>query len=195
MNYEPLESILIVYQNSAEGRLKEYDDWYTHIHIRDAMRLEGAIATQRFAVSDDQPVIGGKRVIPGYFAHTIYEWESAAKSVAGHSTRAGTLLMEITRDGSFVGLRDYFYRPVFLSYIPRIRAMITREFRHGYQARKARSGTPSRSRVWRCRSVSCGERTGRACRRAGACDVGQAEEAQNLLGSGTLAEALLRVDG
>jgi hypothetical protein len=116
VNYEPLESILIVFQNPAEGRLKEYDDWYTHIHIRDAMRLDGAIATQRFVASRDQPVLGGKRVNPGYFAHTIYEWESAAKSVMGHSTRAGTPSMEITRDCSFVGLRDYFYRPVFLSH-------------------------------------------------------------------------------
>ena len=34
-----------------------------------------------------------------------------------------------------------------VSYIPRIRSIITREFRPGYQARKARSGTPSSSRV------------------------------------------------
>jgi hypothetical protein len=115
-NPRPFESILVVFQNALEGRESTYDDWYTNIHIRDAMRLEGAIATQRFGPAADQPVLDGRRVEPGYFAHTIYEWESAAKSVEGHQMRAGTPLMEIIRDCSFAGLRDYFYRPVFLSH-------------------------------------------------------------------------------
>lgn len=116
MSYDPLESILVVFQNPAPGRLIEYDDWYTNVHIRDAMRLDGAIATQRFITGEQQLVLGGNRVDPGYFAHTIYEWESAAKSVAGHSERACTPRMQITRDCDFARLRDYFYRPVHLSH-------------------------------------------------------------------------------
>ncbi len=116
MDYAPLESILIVFQKPAEGRQASYDDWYTNIHIRDAMRLDGAIATQRFIVADDQPVLGGRKVVPRHWAHTIYEWESAEKSVDGHSARAGTPLMEISRDGVFDELRDFFFRPVFLSH-------------------------------------------------------------------------------
>jgi len=110
-DFGALESILIVFQNPREGRRESYDDWYTHVHIRDAMRLDGAIATQRFVTAEEQPAGD-----PGYFAHTIYEWESAAKSVAGHTERAGTPLMEITGDCSFTGLRDYFFRPAFLSH-------------------------------------------------------------------------------
>jgi len=110
-DYGALESILIVFQNPREGRRESYDDWYTHVHIRDAMRLDGAIATQRFVTAEEQP-----EGDPGYFAHTIYEWESAAQSVAGHGERAGTPLMEITGDCSFEALRDYFFRPVFLSH-------------------------------------------------------------------------------
>jgi hypothetical protein len=110
-DYGALESILIVFQNPREGRRESYDDWYTHVHIRDAMRLDGAIATQRFVTADEQPAGD-----PGYFAHTIYEWESAAKSVAGHNERAGTPRMDITGDCSFEALRDYFFRPVFLSH-------------------------------------------------------------------------------
>lgn len=116
MPYSPLESILVVFQNPVEGRLEAYDDWYTNIHIRDAMRIEGAIATQRFVVSYDQLTLDGARVHPAHWAHTIYEWESAAKSVEGHRTRAGTPKMEISKDGSFENLRDYFYRPAFLSH-------------------------------------------------------------------------------
>jgi hypothetical protein len=114
--YGELESILVVFQNPREGRRDSYDDWYTHVHIRDAMRLDGAIATQRFITADEQPVIGGEAVRPAHFAHTIYEWESAAQSVAGHSERAGTPLMEISDDGSFTELRDHFFRPVHLSH-------------------------------------------------------------------------------
>ncbi|GGD80741.1 hypothetical protein [Croceicoccus mobilis] len=111
-----LESILVVYQNPLEGRLAAYDDWYTNIHIRDAMRLDGAIATQRFAVHPLQPVLDGAKCLPFHWAHTIYEWESAAASVKGHAERAGTPQMEITRDASFAGLRDFFFRPRHLSH-------------------------------------------------------------------------------
>jgi hypothetical protein len=110
------ESILLVFQNPVAGRMEAYDDWYTNVHIRDAMRLDGAIATQRFIASGDQPVIGATRGAPAHWAHTIYEWESAAKSVEGHRARATTPQMEISRDGDFRNLRDYFYRPAFLSH-------------------------------------------------------------------------------
>lgn len=111
-----LESILVVYQNPREGLLSAYDDWYTNVHIRDAMRLDGAIATRRFVVHARQPVIDGQRVTPWHWAHTIYEWESAAASVAGHHERAGTPRMQITGDASFTRLRDYFFRPLHLSH-------------------------------------------------------------------------------
>jgi hypothetical protein len=110
------ESILVVFQNPVDGRRDAYDDWYTNIHIRDAMRLDGAIATRRFIVSQDQLLMHGNPVRPQHWAHTIYEWESAAKSVQGHTDRAGTPAMKISRDGNFAGLRDYFYRPRVLSH-------------------------------------------------------------------------------
>ncbi|WP_340313427.1 hypothetical protein [Rhizorhabdus argentea] len=113
---DALESILVVHQNPVAGRLPDFDQWYTDIHIRDALRLEGAIATQRFCVGDEQPVLDGEPVTPAHWAHTIYEWESAQKSVDGHNERAGTSLMEISRDGAFEGLRDFFYRPEYLSH-------------------------------------------------------------------------------
>lgn len=116
MAEQTLESILVVYQNPQEGRLSAYDDWYTNIHIRDAMRLDGAIATRRFAVHPLQPTIGGSRSMPAHWAHTIYEWESASASVKGHHERAGTSQMEISRDCSFRALRDYFFRPCHLSH-------------------------------------------------------------------------------
>ena len=116
MNAPQFESILIVFQNPRPGCVEPYDDWYTNIHIRDAMRLDGALATQRFIAHDQQLVCDGVAVRPEHWAHTIYEWESAAKSVLGHGARAGTPAMEISGDGSFEGLRDYFYRPDYLSH-------------------------------------------------------------------------------
>lgn len=113
---DTLESILVVHQNPAPGRQFEYDEWYTNIHIRDALRLDGAIATQRFCIGEEQPALNGKAVAPALWAHTIYEWESAQKSVDGHNDRAATPLMEISRDCAFERLRDFFYRPEYLSH-------------------------------------------------------------------------------
>ncbi|QQV77648.1 hypothetical protein H5J25_02270 [Sphingomonas aliaeris] len=113
---DTLESILLVYQNPVEGRLFEFDDWYTNIHIRDAMRLDSALATQRFCIGEEQPVLDGKATAPALWAHTIYEWNSARRSVDGHLEYACTPRMEISRDGDFTGLRDYFYKPEYLSH-------------------------------------------------------------------------------
>jgi hypothetical protein len=112
----PFQSALIVFQNPVEGRQAAYDDWYTNVHIRDAMRLDCALGVQRFIVADDQPVLDGKRVQPAYWAHTIYEWDSTERSAEDHNNLAGTPAMEISRDGDFDGLRDYYYRPAWLSH-------------------------------------------------------------------------------
>ena len=108
--------VLIVFQNPEPGRLVPYDDWYTNVHIRDAMRLPSGIAVQRFMTAEDQPVLDGETIDAGYFAHTIYEWTSAIESAAEHDSKAGTPGMEISRFGCFDGLRDYYYSPIFLSH-------------------------------------------------------------------------------
>jgi hypothetical protein len=112
---EIFESILIVFVNPLKGRDLSLDDWYTNIHIRDVMRIEGGISAQRFIASDNQLKLEGKTVVSDHKAHTIFEWESAEKSVVGHIERAGTPAMLHTRDCFFGDELGGYFRPVHLS--------------------------------------------------------------------------------
>jgi hypothetical protein len=51
-----IEAILVVMTKAHPGREDDLDDWYTNIHIRDALRFRGSIAAQRFSRSADQPM-------------------------------------------------------------------------------------------------------------------------------------------
>jgi hypothetical protein len=115
MMSQNLESILVVYVNPAAGRTIGLDDWYTNIHIRDVMRIDGGIAVQRFVRSAEQLELDGSTVVPAHQAHTIYEWESAEKSVAGHFERAGTPKMQHSLDCNYGDEIGGYFRPVFLS--------------------------------------------------------------------------------
>jgi hypothetical protein len=48
---------MIVFSNPLPGREAEFDDWYTHVHMRDVLRgCPGAIHVQRFRAAADQAV-------------------------------------------------------------------------------------------------------------------------------------------
>jgi hypothetical protein len=115
MTYGTLESILIVHQNATPGLEAEFDDWYSNVHIRDAMRCRGGIGAQRFRASADQLPEAGGASTSLYAVHTLYEWESAADCVEDHAIRAGGPEMRITADGSYDRLRVFFYHPEYLS--------------------------------------------------------------------------------
>ena len=47
---------MIVFSNPLPGREREFDDWYTHVHVLDVLRgCPGAQYAQRFRATDDQP--------------------------------------------------------------------------------------------------------------------------------------------
>lgn len=116
MQERPFESTLVVFQNPIEGRQRAFDDWYTNIHLRDAMRLDTAIAGQRFIQADRQLSLGGQTVVPTHWAHTIYEWSDAAKCLQDHLDMVCTPKMEVSKDGDLHGIREYFGRAVYLSH-------------------------------------------------------------------------------
>jgi hypothetical protein len=45
---------LLAFTNPVPGRELEFNDWYTHIHLADVLRLPGVQAAQRFRLSDTQ---------------------------------------------------------------------------------------------------------------------------------------------
>ena len=46
--------ILLVLSNAAGGRDNEFDDWYTNVHLRDVLAVDGFVAAQRFRLADAQ---------------------------------------------------------------------------------------------------------------------------------------------
>jgi hypothetical protein len=79
-----MHDIAVVMTNPLDNRHDEFNDWYSHIHIRDVMRLPAAIAVQRFVLSADQlPADGAvERAQTQYLA--IYESYDLEKNSYGH---------------------------------------------------------------------------------------------------------------
>ena len=110
-----LESVLLVFQNALPGREHEYDQWYTNVHIRDVMRLDGSLAVQRFIRSRLQLGHGGESV-HHHAAHTIYELSSYLDCIKGHGDTAFTERMPISTAGTGEGVFDFYFAPVSLSH-------------------------------------------------------------------------------
>jgi len=43
-----IEAVLVVLTKAHPGREADLDDWYTHIHVRDALRFRGSVTAQKF---------------------------------------------------------------------------------------------------------------------------------------------------
>ncbi len=50
--------LLLVMSNATEGRDDALNEWYTNVHLRDVLKVEGFVAAQRFRLSDEQLVAG-----------------------------------------------------------------------------------------------------------------------------------------
>jgi hypothetical protein len=50
-----IDAVLVVLTKAIPGREEDMEDWYTNIHVRDALRFRGSIAAQRFRLADLQP--------------------------------------------------------------------------------------------------------------------------------------------
>jgi hypothetical protein len=50
-----IEAVLVVLTKAVPGLESDMDDWYTNIHIRDALRFRGSATAQRFRWSANQP--------------------------------------------------------------------------------------------------------------------------------------------
>lgn len=50
-----IDAVLVVLTRAVEGREDDMEDWYTNIHIRDALRFRGSVTAQRFRLTSAQP--------------------------------------------------------------------------------------------------------------------------------------------
>ncbi|MEY2943087.1 MAG: hypothetical protein RLY97_1101 [Pseudomonadota bacterium] len=105
-----IEAVLVVLTKARLGREADLDDWYSNIHIRDALRFRGSIAAQRFSRSADQPMD-----LPASFdwqCLALYDVFDAPRFSREHWENALTSRMMVTDAFDDSVLEDYHYYPL-----------------------------------------------------------------------------------
>lgn len=105
-----IEAVLVVMTKARPGREADLDDWYTNIHIRDALRFRGSITAQRFARSKDQPTD-----LPPSFdwqCLALYDVFDAVRFSREHWDNALTTRMMVSDAIDDDVLEDYHYYPL-----------------------------------------------------------------------------------
>lgn len=106
-----IEALLVVFTNPAEGRDDDFNDWYTHVHTRDALRFRGSIAQQRFILSDEQvQEFPGGQFFAKYLA--LYEVFDAERFVQEHIDNALTTRMMVENSIDMSRMDDFHYYPL-----------------------------------------------------------------------------------
>jgi hypothetical protein len=105
-----IEAVLVVLANAVAGRETDFDDWYTNIHLRDALRFRGSIAAQRFkwAATQVQDFPAGF----GWDYLTLYDVFDPERFSREHMENALTSRMMVTDAFRMDGLNDYHYFPI-----------------------------------------------------------------------------------
>jgi hypothetical protein len=105
-----IEAVLVVLTNAVAGREVDFDDWYTNIHMRDALRFRGSIAAQRFKWAKNQ----AQDYPAGYGWHymALYEVFDPACVSREHMENALTPRMMVSDAIRMDGLNDYHYFPL-----------------------------------------------------------------------------------
>lgn len=113
-----IEAIYVVLTNAAPGRDADFNDWYSNVHARDTMRMRGALAQQRFALSGEQVQDFAQPFPAQYLA--LYEVYDAVWFAQEHRDRARTPYMVIEDSIDMTRLDDFAYYPLaFLDRRPR----------------------------------------------------------------------------
>ena len=106
-----IEAILVVLTNPVEGRDNDFNDWYSNIHTRDALRFRGSIAQQRFVLADEQVQdFEGGRYYSKYLA--LYEVFDAERFVQEHLDSVLTTRMVVEDSIDISRLDDFHYYPL-----------------------------------------------------------------------------------
>lgn len=138
-----IEALLVVLTNAVEGRDDDFNDWYTHIHTRDALRCRGSIAQQRFRFAQEQVQDYPQGFIARYLA--LYEVFDAERFVQEHVDNATTPRMEVENSIDTSRINDFHYYPLHF------RDKAPRTFQNGsvvLEQMQARPGQEALLREW-----------------------------------------------
>jgi hypothetical protein len=105
-----IEAILVVFTKPRAGRDDDFNDWYSNIHIRDALRFRGSIATQRFKFSPGQVQTFAGGFHSSYLA--LYEVFDAERFTQEHIDNALTTRMMVSDAIDDTVLDDFHYYPL-----------------------------------------------------------------------------------
>lgn len=105
-----IEAILVVLTKALPGREADLDDWYTNIHIRDALRFRGSIAAQRFIRSASQPM--ELTASFDWQCLALYDVFDAERFSREHWDNALTSRMMVSDAIDDTVLEDYHYYPL-----------------------------------------------------------------------------------
>lgn len=105
-----IEAVLVVLTNAVAGREADFDDWYTNIHLRDALRFRGSITAQRFkwAALQAQDYPSGY----GWEYMALYDVFDPERFSREHMENALTPRMMVSDAIRMDGLNDYHYFPL-----------------------------------------------------------------------------------
>jgi hypothetical protein len=139
-----IEALLVVFTNPTPGRDDDFNDWYTHVHTRDALGFRGSIAQQRFVLADEQvQEFAGGRFFARYLA--LYEVFDAERFVQEHIDNALTPRMVIEDSIDISRMDDFHYYPLHF------RDKVPRSFQTGsvvLEQIKAKPGYEAQFRDW-----------------------------------------------
>jgi hypothetical protein len=103
-------SLLVVYSDPVEGREQQFNDWYSHVHVRDVMRIRGSKAVQRFVRSERQQPGARPPGSGSYLA--IYEIQDVDECITVHLDDVTTDRMPISDALDPSKSEDTFYVPL-----------------------------------------------------------------------------------
>jgi hypothetical protein len=107
-----LPSIFLVTTEPKPGEEDEFNDWYTHIHCHDVMRLQGSVAVQRYKQSRHQLRYNAAHIGPKPRWLTIYELGDTQQNIDDHLEQCFGDLMPITAALELGAGEDYYYTAI-----------------------------------------------------------------------------------
>jgi hypothetical protein len=107
-----IAALLVVYSDAVPGREAEFNDWYTHVHIRDVMRIPGALAVQRFELCESGSTAPPSFLPGGARYLAIYAFSDTRKAIDVHLDDCFSERMPISDSLDVGKSQDTFYEPV-----------------------------------------------------------------------------------
>jgi hypothetical protein len=101
-------ALLIARLNAAPGRRREFENWYTHVHLRDVLRMQGSLSAQRFRRLPPHSTAPE----PSQFAYlTVYDVDDPEALTTAHTAAAGTDRMVMSAAADLREVSVHYYYP------------------------------------------------------------------------------------